>query len=96
MLTIHEIKSAVEKVAPEYPVKQVQLFGSYADGHATEKSDVDILVEFSKWPVSLWDFCGFQQEISDHLNAKVDMLRYPLTKEASEYMSIKKVVPLYG
>ena len=96
MLTIHEIKSAVEKVAPDYPVKKVQLFGSYADGLATEKSDVDILVEFSEWPVSALDFCGFQQEVSDYLNTKVDILRYPLSKDASTYMTIQKMVSIYG
>jgi len=96
MLTIHEIKNAVEKIAPDYPVKNVQLFGSYADGLATEKSDVDILVEFTEWPVSALDFCGFQQEIADQLNIKVDMIRFPLSKDASEYMTIQKVVPIYG
>lgn len=96
MLTIPEIKNAIEKIAPKYPVKQVQLFGSYADGLANLKSDVDVIVEFSEWPISLWTYCGFQQELSDFLNIKVDMIRYPLSKEASEEMTIKKVVHLYG
>jgi len=96
MLTISEIKAAVEKVAPEYPIKQVQLFGSYADGLATPESDVDVLVEFSEWPVSAWTYCGFRQALSDFLNAKVDMLRIPLSKEVSEEMTIQKVVYLYG
>jgi len=96
MLTIIEIQKAVEKIAPDYPVKKVQLFGSYAEGLATEKSDVDILVEFSEWPVSALDFCGFQQEVADRLNTKVDMIRYPLSKDVSEYMTIQKVVPIYG
>ncbi|MCL2203216.1 MAG: nucleotidyltransferase domain-containing protein [Defluviitaleaceae bacterium] len=96
MLTIPEIKSAVEKIAPKYPVKQVQLFGSYADGFAHPGSDVDIIVEFSQWPVSLWTYCGFQQALSDLLNIKVDMIKYPLSKDASEEMTIQKVVHLYG
>ena len=96
MLTIPQIKNAIAQIAPEYPVKQVQLFGSYADGLATEKSDVDILVEFSEWPISLLDYLGFQQHVSDELNIKVDMLRYPLSDEAASYMTIQKVVPVYG
>ena len=42
MLTISEIRIAVEKIAPDYLVKQVQLFGSYADGLADLESDVDV------------------------------------------------------
>jgi len=96
MLPIYDIKNAVEKVAPKYPVKQVWLFGSYADGLATSESDVDVMVEFSEWPVSAWNYCGFQQALSDLLNIKVDMIRYPLSERASEDMTIQKVVQLYG
>ena len=96
MLTIREIKNAVEKIAPEYPVKKVHLFGSYADGLATSESDIDVMVEFSEWPVSLWSYCGFQQALSDFLNIKVDMIRYPLSKDIFEDVIIQKVVHLYG
>lgn len=96
MLTIDEIKTAVEKIAPEYPIKQVQLFGSYAEGLATPESDVDMLVEFGERPVTLWDYCGFQQMLSEMLNIKVDILKLPLSKEAEEDMIIEKVVHLYG
>jgi len=94
--TIKDIKEAVECFAPNYKVKQVQLFGSYADGLATEKSDIDMLVEFGERPITLWDFCGFQQALSDYLNTKVDIVKLPLSKEATEDLSIQKVVQLYG
>lgn len=42
MLTIEEIKAAVEKVGKKYGIKNAYLFGSYAKGEATEDSDVDI------------------------------------------------------
>jgi len=96
MLTIPEIKTAVEKIAPDYPVKQVQLFGSYADGFAKPESDVDVIVEFSEWPISLWTYCGFQQALADLLGTKVDMIRYPLSNEVAEDMTIQRVVHLYG
>ena len=94
--SIEDIKEAVEYFAPNYKVKQVQLFGSYADGLATEKSDIDMLVEFGERPITLWDFCGFQQALSDYLNTKVDIVKLPLSKEATEDLSIQKVVQLYG
>lgn len=94
--TIEDIKRAIGFVAPNYKVKQVQLFGSYADGLATEESDIDILVEFGERPITLWDIFGFQQALSEHLNAKIDITKLPLSKEATEDLSIQKVVQLYG
>jgi len=96
MLTIVEIKDAVSKTAPMYPIRQVHLFGSYADGTAKQNSDVDVLVEFGKRPITLLDLCGFQQELSELLNVNVDILELPISKTASEYTTIDKVVHLYG
>jgi len=96
MLTIAEIKEAVKKTAPMYPILQVHLFGSYANGTAKQNSDVDVLVEFGKRPITLLDFCGFQQELSELLKVDVDILESPISKAAFEYMTIDKMVHLYG
>ena len=42
--TIDEIKQIVKPIAEKYKIEKVWLFGSYARGQATEKSDIDILV----------------------------------------------------
>ena len=54
MKSIEAIRNAVTQAAMDYPIKRVDLFGSYANGHAREDSDVDFLVEFSESPVSLF------------------------------------------
>ena len=46
MLTHEQIVQAVAKAATEFPLTKVSYFGSYADGKATEESDLDLLVEF--------------------------------------------------
>jgi len=51
MLTHEEIVKAVAKAATQFSLEKVSYFGSYADGNATEKSDLDVLVEFSDPPV---------------------------------------------
>jgi len=96
MLTIDDIQKAVESIAPQYPIRQVHLFGSYAEGRAALNSDVDMLVEFRDRPVTLLDLCGFQQELSEILKVDVDILKSPLSDTAKEDMSISKVVHLYG
>jgi len=96
MLKIADIKMAVSKIAPYYPIRQVHLFGSYAEGSATPDSDVDVLVEFKNRPVTLLDFCGFQQELSELLKVQVDILKSPLSATAKADLTIKEVVHLYG
>ena len=96
MLTIDEIKSAVNKIAINYPIRQVNLFGSYAEGCAKPESDIDILVEFMDRPITLLDYCGFQQELSEALKIEVDLLKSPISDVTKTYLQIDKVVRLYG
>ena len=93
MLSIEQIKNATKKIAPHYPVSRVFLFGSYANGKADEKSDVDVLVEFSISPISLFELAGFNQELRDELNAPVDTVKLPLKSES--FIDMTKVVSLY-
>ncbi len=44
VLTIREIEETVKPIAARYGVEAVYLFGSYARGDATAKSDLDFLV----------------------------------------------------
>lgn len=53
MSDIESIRRAVASAAAHYPIRRVDLFGSYAGGTARRGSDVDLLVEFSEQPVSL-------------------------------------------
>ena len=95
-LTLSDIKAAVCKIAPHYPIKRVELFGSYALGTANSESDVDVLIKFKARSVTLLDFYGFQQELSDVLNVNVDILKMPLSDNAKNDMEITKMVSLYG
>ena len=95
MLQVTEIQEAVNKIAPKYPISQVHLFGSYAEGGATQDSDVDVLVEFMERPITLLDFCGFQQELSEMLRVNVDVLQSPLSEVANRNMTINKMVHLF-
>lgn len=45
MLTIDEIKSYITPVIEKYPIEKVILYGSYARGDASDKSDVDLVVD---------------------------------------------------
>ncbi len=54
-------------------VKSLAVFGSVARNEATRKSDIDILVEFSK-PVGLFDISHVKFYLEDLLGARVDLV----------------------
>ncbi len=72
-LTIERIKARITPLLKKHGVKKVAIFGSYARGEEKPKSDIDILVEFSERK-SLLDIVGIEQELSDALGMKVDLL----------------------
>jgi len=44
VISMKEIRAVVRRIGDEFRPRQVILFGSYAQGTATEDSDVDLLV----------------------------------------------------
>lgn len=74
-------------------IEEVALFGSYADGNATEKSDVDLLVTFRSSVVSLFTLAQALMVMEKHLGKNVDLVQTPLPENA--LLNIHKVVPLY-
>lgn len=94
MCDIATIRSAVAQAAAMYPVKRVDLFGSYANGSANEDSDVDLLVEFSESPVSLLKLFGLQETLQELLQLDVDVVELPLREDSD--LTVDRTVRVYG
>jgi hypothetical protein len=63
-------------------VRHLALFGSVARGEAGASSDVDVLVRFdSGAEVSLLDVVHIENELSDLLGTRVQVLREPVRHE---------------
>jgi predicted nucleotidyltransferase len=73
LLTIDHIKIAAERIAKQYGVKRVYLFGSYAKNAATPESDIDLLIEKGK-PISLIDLSGMRIKFENELKTSIDLL----------------------
>ncbi len=56
-----------------YHVARLGIFGSVARDERTEKSDVDMLVEFNS-PVGFFDFIRLENFLSEILKQKVDLV----------------------
>ena len=94
MQTLEKIQRAVQQAAQGYPVKRVELFGSYANGTADEESDVDFLVEFSENPTSLLHICGFRETLCELLHMDVDIVKLP--RKQDDGLQIGRTVRMYG
>jgi len=66
---------AIEHSSYKKDVRLMSLFGSYVNGSPTEKSDVDVLVQFSDDAViGLFEYVRIQREFSLALGLKVDLV----------------------
>lgn len=70
-----EIKKVIIDTLKKSDVKKASLFGSVVRGDFTEKSDVDLLVEF-KGKKSLLDLVRLKIKLEELLGRKVDVLTY--------------------
>lgn len=70
--TTAEIADKVRPIAKAYGIDKVYLFGSYARGEATEESDIDFYVEFSK-PLGL-KYCSFFSDIEESVGKSIDII----------------------
>lgn len=95
ILSLDFIKTNVKKVLDSYDVDFCYLFGSYASGTATERSDVDLLIS-SK--VTGMDFFGIAELLREELHKKVDLLNSEQLSNNQELLEeiLKKGIKIYG
>jgi predicted nucleotidyltransferase len=93
MLSDAEIKENITNIAARFPVKSVSYFGSYAGGYATERSDLDVLVEFKERAVSLLVLIDLKYQLEDALGVEVDVVHAP--PPAESHIQFNKVVQVY-
>jgi predicted nucleotidyltransferase len=75
-------------------VKSIGVFGSMARGEATEKSDIDLLVEFGERK-SLLDLVRLERELSATLGRKVDLLTEDAISPYLRQRILGEVRPIY-
>jgi len=72
MISDRQYQTIIEVLNP-YKPERIGIFGSYARNEETRESDLDILVSF-KESINLLQFVNLEQELSDKLGIKVDLL----------------------
>jgi len=76
LLKLKELKPTLKK---EFAVREIGLFGSFADGTSSEESDIDLLVELER-PIG-WKFFSLELYLEKVFNRKVDLVTKSALKE---------------
>ncbi|GBE02163.1 nucleotidyltransferase domain protein [bacterium BMS3Abin08] len=67
------LKIYKEKTASRYGISRLGIFGSYAKGESTEKSDIDIIVELQT--PDIFKMIHIKEELQELLGKRVDIIR---------------------
>lgn len=99
MKNIEEIKKKIEKLKPslkeKFKVKSIGIFGSYIRGEEKKGSDLDILIEFEESAdLSLLDFIGLENYLSEELGVKVDLVEKSALKPRIGKCILEEVIYL--
>jgi len=79
MQNVEEYKKIILPVLNRYLIKRAAIFGSFAKGTASIDSDVDLLIE-PQHGFTLFKMLELEDEISQVLNRKVDIVEYKALK----------------
>ena len=68
-----DIKKRIVPILKKHKVTKAGIFGSYARGEQTKKSDIDVLIEVKG---SLLDVVKIEIELKEKLKKEIDILTY--------------------
>ena len=93
--TVHELQETLKPVFRQHGVRSAVLFGSYSKGQATERSDVDLLVDSGLRGLA---FFGLLESVCSSLSVPVDMIDVTQLERGSqiEREIQKSGVKIYG
>ena len=78
-----KIRESIVTILSRNDAERIAVFGSYARGEATNKSDIDILVRFAR-PKSLIQIVQIEDEIKKSIHMNVDLVT---EKAVSPYLA---------
>lgn len=88
-----DIETKLKELKPvlshKFHVSKIGYFGSYAAGGQSEKSDLDLLVEFSQ-PIG-WEFFTLEKFLEQEFGMRIDLVTEDALKERIKRPILDKV-----
>jgi len=86
-MTIADIQQKITPIFKDYGITYAGIFGSFARGQSTEKSDVDLIVRLGR-PMGLFSYMKFINGLEEKLNKKVDVVtEQSINKHVKPYIA---------
>jgi uncharacterized protein len=73
-LIIKKLETAAPAIRTKFGVKRIGIFGSFARGEQTRKSDIDVLIDFLPGKETYTNFMNLADFLEDLCGRKVDIL----------------------
>ena len=95
IVTLDYIKEKVTNTLKDTNISFVYLFGSYASGEATEKSDIDLLISSEEKGLN---FIFLQENLKTNLHKRIDLIRIDDLKDNFDFLNVilTKGIKIYG
>jgi len=94
MLSKTEIENKLQEIKPvlvdKFHVSRIGYFGSYVNEQRTNRSDLDLLVEFSQ-PVG-WKFFTLERFLEQALGLRIDLVTKNSLKERIKETILNQVI----
>ena len=82
--TLEELRDRVMPIGRKYQIPAMYLFGSYARNDATDKSDVDIIIDRDGSKIrGMFDMGGLYSDLCESLSKEVDLVTLQTLKQKS-------------
>lgn len=86
------LESTDNRLKEIFHVEEIGVFGSYATGKQTRRSDIDILVSFSKGHKDFFNYVRLKDYLEELLGHKVDLVMREAVKERLRKRIFNEVV----
>jgi len=86
-----KLTAHISELKDRFKVRRLGVFGSFASGHESEKSDVDVLVEFDE-PVDIFTFMELKEYLESLLGREVDLVTEKALKPPIREEVLKQVL----
>jgi predicted nucleotidyltransferase len=71
---VKKLEAAAPAIRSQFGVKKIGIYGSFARGEQTKKSDVDVLVDFREGYATLRNFVGLADRLEALFKRNVDLI----------------------
>ncbi len=92
---VESLRTRMPDLQTRYGVRSLSVFGSFVRGDQKRGSDLDVLVEFEpNQKVTLLDFVRLENELSDLLGVKVDIVERAGLKPRIGRRVLQEAIPV--